>query len=120
MRKLVLIGLFLMGISIVSFAQGGGNYQKSPAERAAALKTSLALNDEQTAKITAIYTGQSKSMDSLKKVDNGDVGAMMKKMVPVIMTTNDKIKAVLTPDQAAIFQKQVDAQTAMMKQMMGN
>jgi hypothetical protein len=45
---------------------------------------------------------------------------MMKKMVPVIMTTNDKIKEVLTPDQAAIFQKQVDAQTAMMKQMMGN
>ena len=108
--------LFVISISAVSFAQGGG--QTTPADRAARLKTSLSLNDDQTAKIASIYTAQGKSMDSLKKLDNGDVGAMMKKMMPVIMTTNDKIKAVLTPDQAAKFQIQVDAQTEAMKKMM--
>ncbi len=118
MRKIVLVCLFVIGISVVSFAQGGG--QKTPAERSAALKTSLALNDDQTNRITAIYTAQGKSMDSLKKLDNGDMGTMMKKMMPVIMATNDKIKAVLTPDQAAEFQIQVDAQTEAMKKMMSD
>ena len=108
--------LFVIGISAVSFAQGGG--QSAPADRAARLKTSLALNDDQTNKIAAIYTAQGKSMDSLKKQDNGDMGTMMKKMMPVIMATNDKIKAVLTPEQAAKFQIQVDAQTEAMKKMM--
>lgn len=113
MRKLILVCLFLVGMSAVSFAQGSG----TPADRAAALKNSLALNDDQTAKVTAIYTAHNKSMDSLKKQDNGDYGAMMKKMMPVIMSTNDKIKAVLNPTQAATFQIKIDAQNAAMKKM---
>jgi protein CpxP len=116
MRKFILICLFVTGISAVGFAQGGGS--QTAADKAAALKTSLALNDDQTGKITTIYTAQNKSMDSLRKLDNGDVGAMMKKMMPVIMATNDKIKAVLTPGQAATFQVKIDAQNAAMKKMM--
>ena len=115
MRRILLMCLFVIGISTVSFAQGGG---RTPADKAAALKTSLALTDEQTAKVTAIYKAHDNSMDSLRKGDNGDVGSMMKKMVPIIMATNDKIKATLTADQAAKFQIQVDAQNEYLKKMM--
>jgi len=113
MKKIILLCLFMVGMSAVSFAQGNG----TPADRAAALKNSLALTDDQTAKVTAIYTAEASTMDSLKKKDNGDYGAMMKKMMPVIMTANDKIKAVLNPTQAATFQIKIDAQNAAMKKM---
>jgi protein CpxP len=113
MKKIILLCLFLAGMSAVSFAQGNG----TPADKAAALKNSLALTDDQTAKVTAIYTAHNNSMDSLRKQDNGDYGAMMKKMMPVIMSTNDKIKAVLNPTQAATFQIKIDAQNAAMKKM---
>ena len=114
MRKIILMCLFLVGLTTLTFAQGTND----PAAQAGRLKTSLALNDAQTAKVTDIYTTHNKSMDSLRKQDNGDVGAMMKKMMPIIISTNDKIKAVLTPEQAATFQIKVDAQNAAMKKMM--
>ena len=118
MRKLILACLFIVGVSIGSFAQGGGFQQQTPAERAAALKTSLALNDDQTAKITLIFTTRQKSMDSLMTAINGDYASMGTKMQPIMNTTNAKIKAVLTPDQAVAYQKQVDAQAERMRQMM--
>ena len=87
-------------------------------ERAAALKKSLSLNDEQTTKITAIYTAQGKSMDSLMNAANGDFGSVRDKFMPMMNGYNAKIKALLTPDQAAAFQKQVDERAARMRQMM--
>ena len=115
MRKLLLVCLFVIAISAVSFAQG---QRQTPEERAGALKTSLALNDDQTAKITAIYTVRAKSMDSLMTASNGDFQGMFKSMQPITDRINAKVKALLTADQAAEFQKQVDALAAMMKQRM--
>jgi protein CpxP len=112
MRKLLLVCCIVIGITTLSHAQGG--QQRSPEERAAALKTSLALNDEQTSKITAIYAAQAKSMDSLRTA-GGDMSAMR----PMMTATNAKIKAVLTPDQAAAFQKQQDERMKRMQQGMG-
>jgi protein CpxP len=99
MKKLLLMCCVLVGISAVSHAQG--RPQRSPADQAAALKTSLALTDDQTAKITAIYTAQAKSRDSLTAA-----GADRAAMRPLMTATTAKVKAVLTPDQAAAFDKQ--------------
>ncbi len=102
MKKLLLLCCILLGITAVSRAQGGGGRpQMSPADQAARLKTSLALTDDQTAKITAIYTAQAKSMDSLRTA-----GADRAAMQPLRAATTAKVKAVLTPDQAAEFDKQ--------------
>lgn len=100
MKKLLLLCCAVIGISAASRAQGG---PPAPADQAAALKTSLSLNDAQTAKITAIYTTQRKSIDSLMNA-GGDFSAFR----PMMTATNAKIKAVLTPEQAAAFQKQQD------------
>jgi protein CpxP len=110
MKKLLLMCCVVMGISAASHAQG--RQQMSPADRAAQLKTSLALTDDQTTKITAIYAAQTKSMDSLRSA-GGDMSAMR----PMMTATNAKVKAVLTPDQAAAFDKQQAAR--MQRQQQG-
>lgn len=116
MKKIFLVAAFVLGISAMGFAQG----PPSPEERLAGLKTSLSLNDAQTAKVKVIVDAQSKSMDSLFSAGNGDFPAMMPKLVKIMEANNGKIKATLTPEQAAIFQKQVDAQNERFKQMGGN
>jgi len=116
MKKLILVCLFLLGISAVGFAQAGN----TPADKAGRLKTALTLTDDQTVKVTAIYANQDRRTDSLKAHDNGDYGAMTKKMVPILMASNDQIMMILNKDQAAIYKIKVDAQNAAFKKMMGD
>lgn len=115
MKKLILIALLAIGVSVVSFAQGP---MKSPEEQVAALKTELTLNDDQTAKVTTIYQDRAKIIDSIRmNAKSTDIQALFKKIVPVYTIANDKIKKVLTPEQTAIFQKEVDAQNERFKQI---
>ena len=115
MKKLILVALLAMSVSAVSFAQGP---MRSPEEQVAALKTSLTLNDEQTNKVTAMYQARAKILDSIRmNTTGGDMQAVFKKIVPVYTMYNDKVKAILTPEQQPIFQKQVDAQNERFKQI---
>lgn len=111
MKKLLLMCCFLIGISAVSRAQGGG-MRKSPEDRAKDLQTQLKLSDDQTTKVTAIYKEQATKMDSVRTAANGDRDAMRSAMMPMMKATNDKIKAVLTPEQATAYD-------AWMKERMG-
>lgn len=113
MRRLIFAIAMLAGMNFAAHAQSN-----DPASRAAALKTSLSLTDDQTAKVTAIYQAENVSMDSLKKTDKGDYGAMMKKMAPIILSSNDKIMLILKPEQAQIFKVKADAQAAYIKKML--
>ena len=95
---------FLIGITAVCRAQGGG-MRRSPEDRAKDLQTQLKLNDDQTTKVTAIYKAQAAKMDSVRTAANGDRDAMRSAMMPLMKDTNDKIKAILTPDQATAYEK---------------
>ena len=108
MKKILLMCCFLLGISAVSRAQGG--QRMSPAERAKQLQTQLSLNDDQTAKITAIYQTMATKMDSVRNA-GGDFSAMR----PMMQASNDKIKALLTPEQATAYQKILDERRARMQ-----
>lgn len=110
MKKLLLVCAIVVGVSAMSHAQG--RQRRTPEEQAAALKTQLSLNDDQTAKITAIYAAQAKSMDSLRNAGGDFRSAMM----PMMQATNAKIKKVLTADQAAAYDK---AQAERMQRMGG-
>lgn len=101
---MLLMCCFLMGMAAVSHAQGGG-MRKSPEDRAKDLQTQLKLTDDQTAKVTAVYKEQATKMDSVRTAANGDRDAMRSAMMPMRKATNDKIKAILTPDQATTFDK---------------
>jgi protein CpxP len=108
MKKIMLICVFLLGIAAVSRAQGG--QRRTPEERAKMLQTQLKLSDDQTAKITAIYTTMTKSVDSLRTA-----GADRAAFTPLMQAANDKVQAILTPDQAAAFQKIADERRARMQ-----
>jgi protein CpxP len=108
MKKIMMICLFLLGVSAVSFAQG--RQRMSTADRVKAMKETLKLSDDQVTKITAIYDAQTKSMDSLRNA-GGDRAAMR----PMMQATNDKVKAVLTPEQATAYQKEMDERRARMQ-----
>jgi len=113
MRKIILMCCFLVGVSAVCRAQGG--MRMNPADRAKQLQTQLKLTDDQTTKITAIYQTMSTKMDSIRN-SGGDFSAMR----PLMDATNDKIKVVLTPDQAVAYQKIMDERRARMQQGGGN
>jgi Spy/CpxP family protein refolding chaperone len=115
MKKFLLMCCFLIGITAVSRAQGGGG-KMSPEDRAKQLQTQLKLNDDQTAKVTAIYKAQSAKMDSIRTASNGDRDAMRTAMMPLMKDTNDKIKAVLTVEQATAYDKIVQERMNRMKQ----
>jgi hypothetical protein len=114
MKKIILVALLAIGVSSASFAQG----PMSPEEQIATLKSSLTLTDSQVAKVTAIYQARAASIDSLRKATSGDdMQAMFAKILPIFNTANVKVKAILTPEQAVIFQKQVDLQNERFKQI---
>ncbi|MGF7040772.1 hypothetical protein [Mucilaginibacter lappiensis] len=101
MKKILLMCCFLMGIAAASHAQGGN--RRSPEEMAKGLQTQLKLTDDQTTKITAIYKDQATKMDSVRTAANGDRDAMRSARMPIMKATNDKVKAILTPEQATAY-----------------
>ena len=116
MKKVLLMCCFLVGISAVSHAQGRG--RQTPEQQLAFIKTSIApatLTDDQSAKLTAVFTASAKSMDSLRTASNGDRDAMMEKMRPMRAATTAQVNAILTPDQAAAYKKAMDARRAQMQ-----
>ncbi len=109
MKKVLLVGAFVLGISAVSFAQGGGGggrMGRTPEAQVEALKTSLTgITDAQSAKLLAVFQTASKSQDSLRTALNGDFGAMREKMAPITASTTAKLKGILTPEQFTAYEK---------------
>jgi hypothetical protein len=124
MKKVLLVCAFVIGVSAVSFAQGGGQ-RRTPKEQVEQLKEKIAgINDEQTAKLTVIYTDAAKKRDSLMTAARdagGDRTAMMATFMKLNTANDAKIKAVLTADQGTAYQKIADERAAAMKaRMAGN
>ena len=109
MKKLLIsmIALLLL-IGGTVCAQNQGGQRRTPEERLKmqvdAVKAALTLTDDQTTKVTAILAATAKRTDSLRQANQGgDRTAMMGLMKPISDARDAKIKAVLTPDQAKIF-----------------
>jgi protein CpxP len=118
MKKVLLVCAFVIGVSAVSLAQGGGQ-RRTPKEQVEQLKTQITdLNDDQVAKLTVVYTDIAKKRDSLMTAANGDRAAMMAGFMKMQPITDSKIKAVLTADQGKAYQKIADERAAAMKARM--
>ncbi|WP_419803081.1 hypothetical protein [Mucilaginibacter sp.] len=103
MKKIILMLCFVAGITTLSKAQGG--QRRTPEEQAKQLQTQLKLSDDQTSKITSIMQMQSTKMDSIRTAANGDRDVMRQGMMSVRQMMMPKIKAVLTADQSAAYDK---------------
>jgi len=112
MKKVLLMCAFVVGVSAVSFAQGGGRTRMTPEKQVERLKTTLSMTDDQAAKATTIITDQGKVMDSLRKASNNDWQSMRPAMTKLRKATSDKIMAILTPDQQTVYKKQLADQAA--------
>lgn len=115
MKKLILMLCFVAGITSLSKAQGGGGQRRSPEEQAKQMQTQLKLTDAQTAQITTILQMQSTKMDSIRTASNGDRDAMRSGMMSMQQAMAPKIKAVLTPEQAAMYEKMMADRRARMQ-----
>ena len=113
MKKVLLVGAFVLGISAVSFAQGGGRMGRTPEASVEALKTSITgITDAQAAKLLVVYQAQTKSRDSLMTALGDDRGAMREKMAPLTAAVTAKLKTILTAEQFTAYEK---AQAARMQ-----
>ena len=98
-RVLALFFVFalLIGGSF-SIASAQGMMRATPEERAKMLKDSLSLNDDQTASLVTLFKAMSEKrqavMDSLDDRD-----ARREAMMKLMSETDEKIEALLTPDQ---------------------
>jgi protein CpxP len=125
MKKFVLVCALVLGAT-VTFAQNGGNGgggrgRRTPEQQVTRLKEQLTLTDDQSAKVLAIYTAQSKVMDSLRTAANGDFQSMRPAMTALNKKTSEKILPLLTPEQATAYKKQLEEQAkAMAARQQGN
>lgn len=121
MKKVLLVCAFVLGVSAVSFAQGGGGgFRRTPEQQLEQLKTQITgITDAQAAKLKVVYEAAGKSRDSLMAAGQGGGGdrqAMMATFTKMQTATDAKIKAVLTPEQATAYQKIADERAERMKQ----
>ncbi|MFD0749453.1 hypothetical protein ACFQZS_04820 [Mucilaginibacter calamicampi] len=107
MKKVLLVCALALGVSAASFAQGPP--QRTPEERLTQLKTQIAgITDAQSAKLKLVYEAQAKTQDSLMKTmqgGGGDMDAMRANFTKMREANNAKIKAILTAEQQAAFDK---------------
>jgi protein CpxP len=107
MKKVLLVGAFILGVSAASFAQGGGRMGGSPDQQVERLKTQITgLTDAQSAKLLVVYQAQAKSRDSLMTALGDDRSAMREKMAPMQAAVTAKLKSILTPEQFTAYEKQ--------------
>jgi protein CpxP len=128
MKKLLLACAFVMGISAISFAQGGQRAPSTPEQRVDRLKLAVTgITDDQATKLKAVYAVQMKSTDSLKTAsgitpgvmpDRDAMMAFSEKLRPINAAANAKVNAILTSEQAAALKKYNEAQIEAMKQRM--
>ncbi|GAA4089613.1 hypothetical protein [Mucilaginibacter panaciglaebae] len=122
MKKVLLVCAFVLGISAVSFAQGGGRMRMTPQAQTDTLKAHVSgVTADQSTKLLAVYTAVAKSRDSLRQAAGDDRQAMMAGFMKMQTTTDAKVKAVLTADQAKEYQTWADKRMAQMRaRMNGN
>jgi protein CpxP len=82
------------------------------------LKDSLKLSDDQAAKITKILEDQREERTNALSQNQGDRDAMRAAMQEVAKKTDEKIKGVLSGDQAATYDRMMKARRAQMQRRM--
>ena len=112
--SLLLAALLLAGIFTTnSMAQG--MMRMTPEERAKQLKDSLGLSDQQVAQIDSIFKVMGAQRQAL--MDSvSDRDARREAMMKMMKGADEKIEALLTPDQKDKYEAMKKAREAMMRQ----
>jgi protein CpxP len=104
MKRILLLCCLFVGLTAASYSQTKKT-TTDPVEKAKSLQKELKLSDDQTSKIAAVYKESSEKFDKIKVADKGNTDKMMKDIGPLRSATIKKIKTILTPTQAANYDK---------------
>jgi F0F1-type ATP synthase membrane subunit b/b' len=98
--------IFILIFSMINCSDSQ-NFQgrMSPAERAAQLKETLDLSDEQTKKVEQIYEEWQKKMSELRDQYQGDRSKMREEMMKNREDLNGKIEDLLYEDQIELYRE---------------
>jgi len=97
--------------------QGGPGGPGGPGRGIGRLITGITLTEAQQAKFTEIQTKYQPQMAAAREAANGDRAAMFKGMQAINEKMYPELRAVLTPEQQAIFDKNIEERKARMQQM---
>jgi len=109
--------MLVLGIAILFSTLVQAQSQRMRVEdRVKMLKEKLKLSDEQSVKVTNILEDQREEITNATNENRGDRDAMRTAMAELMKTTNSKIKAVLTDDQATQYDKIIEGRRPRIKQ----
>ena len=120
MKKILLIVLLAISVSAAGFAQSNNaGVNRTAARPGQSLKNLLSLTNEQEKKVAAIYAGQANAIKSLMAAAKSgkDRNAVMAGLIKLMNEADVKINAILTPVQAAKFQKMIDRRSETMRRI---
>jgi len=95
----------LLGLMVLTHAAIAQGMRRSPEERAKQLKEQLSLNDDQTKKVTEIYTESQKTVMEKMQEGMGDREAMRGFMTKQTGKVDSLITKLLTKEQAAKYEE---------------
>lgn len=101
-KAMLLVAVALMSFGTISAQRGGGRPQMSVEDQVKQLKEELNLTDDQTKKVTTLYTDFEKKMKEAGEGSREQMRAEREKL-------NQQVEALLTDEQKKTFQ-QVRAQ----------
>ncbi len=104
MKRMMVVPI-LIGIMILAQTASAQGMRRSPEERAKQLKEQLSLNDDQTKKVTEIYTESQKTVMAKMQEGMGDRGAMREFMTKETSKVDSLIGKLLTKEQAGKFEE---------------
>lgn len=107
MKNLILICCLFVGIAATAQVKS----TTDPQEKAKGLQKQLKLSDKQSAEVAAVYKESSEKFAKIKAADKGNTDKITKDIAPLRTATIKKIKALLTPAQAAKYDKLVKETT---------
>lgn len=97
--------MFVLAMTVSSYAQMGGNPQDRLKKTLEDYKTRLKLTDEQFGKIDTILTEQMNEQSKLRDSAGDDRQAMMSAFLELREKTNKKIEVLLTDEQKLEWKK---------------
>ena len=108
--RIVVLGLALMAGSTAAYAQGGGGGGGRGPGRGPNVMTGIELTDAQKTKQTEIMAKYMPDMQKMRvdmQAEGADRPALMKQQMELSERRNAEVRAILTPEQQAVFDKNV-------------
>ena len=105
MKHRLLVVPILIGTIVLTQAALAQGMRRSPEERSKQLKEQLSLTDEQTKKVTEIYTESQKTVMAKMQEGLGDRTAMREFMTKETAKVDSLIGKLLTKEQAVKFEE---------------